>query len=92
MESIVVASIIFLLIGIGSGVGVAVRTHRINRKFDDLERRIVDESNDLLRIIDELRRDVAATRRDVAVRLDDCKERQATEDHCSGQCNDCVCK
>lgn len=85
MESIVVASIIFLLIGIGSGVGVAVRTHRINRKFDDLERRIVDESNDLLRIIDELRRDVA-------VRLDDCKERQATEDHCSGQCNDCVCK
>ena len=85
MESIVVASIIFLLIGIGSGVGVAVRTHRINRKFDDLERRIVDESNDLLRIIDELRRDVA-------VRLDDCKERQATEDHCSGQYNDCVCK
>ena len=85
MESIVVASIIFLLIGIGSGVGVAVRTHRINRKFDDLERRILDESNDLLRIIDELRRDVA-------VRLDDCKERQATEDHCSGQCNDCVCK
>lgn len=85
MESIVVASIIFLLIGIGSGVGVAVRTHRINRKFDDLERRIMDESNDLLRIIDELRRDVA-------VRLDDCKERQATEDHCSGQCNDCVCK
>lgn len=85
MESIVVASIIFLLIGIGSGVGVAVRTHRINRKFDDLERRIVDESNDLLRIIDELRRQVAK-------RLDDCKERQATEDHCSGQCNDCVCK
>jgi hypothetical protein len=58
MEPFIVENIIFLLIGIGSGVGVAMRTHHINRKFDYLERRIVDESNDLRRDIDGLRRDV----------------------------------
>ena len=58
MEPFIVENIIFLLIGIGSGVGVAMRTHYINRKFDDLNRRIVYESNDLHRDIDGLRRDV----------------------------------
>lgn len=107
MEPFIVENIIFLLIGIGSGVGVAMRTHYINRKFDDLNRRIVYESNDLRRDIDGLRRDVDKRLDDENIKvsallgelservdeaIDDRRESQAAEDHCLGQCNDCVCK
>jgi len=107
MEPFIVENIIFLLIGIGSGVGVAMRTHYINRKFDDLNRRIVNESNDLRRDTDQLRRDVdkrfedenrvfSALLGELNERVDkltgERSDRQTAEEHCACYGNDCVCK